>query len=130
MEILVTKKFSFSSAHRLYNLQFSEDKNREVFGECSNFHGHNYVLEVSVTGEVDGDSGFIMNFRDIKSIVKKSVIEKLDHKNLNELEEFKNKTTTAENILVLICELLKNEGLNIKRLKLWETSDSLVELNL
>lgn len=107
--MIITKTFTFDSAHCL-----SWHK-----GKCSNLHGHTYKLEVSIQGELT-QNGIVMDFGDLKKIVKKSVLAKLDHKNLNDI--FKN--PTAEIITTHICKTLEKQGLNMYEIKLWETPTS------
>ncbi len=110
MEITVHRVAYFNAAHRLFRADWSDEKNKEVFGKCSNpnYHGHNYELVVSVTGEVDKETGFVMDLKVLKNIIKVEVEERLDHKNLNlEIPEFKSQNPTAENISVYIWNKLK-----------------------
>ena len=108
--VTVSRKAHFNAAHRLFRKDWSDEKNRAVFGKCSNpnFHGHNYELIVSVTGEVDKETGFVIDIQTLKEIIKTEVENAFDHKNLNvEVEEFKNLNPTAENISVVIYNKIK-----------------------
>jgi len=130
-KVTVTRKVHFNSAHRLHNPRWSEQKNRRVFGPCSNpnFHGHNYELEVSVFGEIDPETGYVADLRIVKKIVEERVVAYLDHKNLNlDLPEFKELNPTTENLVVAIWGLLEEHlpGRLVK-LVLWETPRSCVE---
>ena len=110
MIVTVNRKAHFNAAHRLFRKDWSDEKNRTVFGKCSNpnFHGHNYELIVSVTGEVDKETGFVIDIQTLKEIIKTKVENAFDHKNLNvEVEEFKNLNPTAENISVVIYNKIK-----------------------
>lgn len=110
MKLKVSRKAHFNAAHRLYKKQWDDTKNLEVFGKCSNpnFHGHNYELIVSVTGEVDEETGFVIDLKILKQLVRREIEEHLDHKNLNiEVEEFQNLNPTVENIAVVIYNRLK-----------------------
>jgi len=110
MMVTVSRKAHFNAAHRLFRKDWSDEKNRAVFGKCSNpnFHGHNYELIVSVTGEVDKETGFVIDIQTLKEIIKTEVENAFDHKNLNvEVEEFKNLNPTAENISVVIYNKIK-----------------------
>ncbi|HLV62026.1 6-pyruvoyl trahydropterin synthase family protein [Galbibacter sp.] len=110
MKLKVSRKAHFNAAHRLYKKQWDDAKNLEVFGKCSNpnFHGHNYELIVSVTGEVDPETGFVIDLKVLKQLVQREIEEHLDHKNLNiEVEEFKHLNPTVENIAVVIYNRLK-----------------------
>ena len=109
MKVQVSRKAHFNAAHRLFNPKWSESKNEEVFGLCNNinFHGHNYNIVVSVTGEVDPETGYVIDMKVLKEIIAAQVINKLDHKNLNlDVPEFKNLIPTAENIVVVCYNLI------------------------
>ncbi|MCL8006334.1 6-carboxytetrahydropterin synthase [Gelidibacter japonicus] len=110
MIVTVSRKAHFNAAHRLFRKDWSDEKNAEVFGKCSNpnYHGHNYELTVSVTGGIDHDTGFVMDMKVLKDIIKEEIEDYLDHKNLNvEVEEFKTLNPTAENIAVVIYDKIK-----------------------
>ena len=110
MIVTVSRKAHFNAAHRLYRKEWSDEKNAQVFGKCSNpnFHGHNYELVVSVTGKINKQTGFVMDMNVLKKIIKAEVEDAFDHKNLNlEVEEFKNLNPTAENIVVVIYNKIK-----------------------
>jgi 6-pyruvoyltetrahydropterin/6-carboxytetrahydropterin synthase len=110
MKVKVSRKAHFNAAHRLYRKDWSFDKNNEVFGKCNNpnFHGHNYDLIISVTGEIDAETGYVIDMKVLKDIIKSEVEDGFDHKNLNvEVEEFQNLNPTAENISVVIYQKVK-----------------------
>ncbi|MBA6152953.1 6-pyruvoyl trahydropterin synthase family protein [Gelidibacter maritimus] len=110
MIVTVSRKAHFNAAHRLFRADWSDKKNAEVFGKCSNpnYHGHNYELTVSVTGKIDQETGFVMDLKVLKDIIKDEIEDYLDHKNLNiEVEEFKALNPTAENIAVVIYDKIK-----------------------
>lgn len=110
MRVTVSRKAHFNAAHRLYRKDWSDGKNDEVFGLCNNpnFHGHNYELVVSVTGEIDPETGYVIDIKELKEIIKTHVEDEMDHKNLNlEVEEFKNLNPTAENIVVVIYNRIR-----------------------
>jgi len=110
MKVTVSRKAHFNAAHRLYRKDWSDEKNNSVFGKCSNphFHGHNYELIVHVTGNIDPETGYVMDMKNLKNLIKLEVEDKLDHKNLNqEVPEFYNKIPTAENIVVYIFNALR-----------------------
>ncbi|MCX7728673.1 MAG: 6-carboxytetrahydropterin synthase [Bacteroidia bacterium] len=110
MKTSVVKKITFCAAHRLHNPQWSEEKNKIIFGKCNNphYHGHNYELHVKVTGEIDKDTGFVMDLNVLSEIIKSNIHKKFDHKNLNlDVEEFKTLNPTAENIAVVIYNILR-----------------------
>ncbi len=110
MKVKVSRKANFNAAHRLYRPDWSFEKNDKVFGKCNNpnYHGHNYDLIVSVNGEIDQETGYVMDMKVLKDLIKEHVEEALDHKNLNEdVPEFKNLNPTAENIAVVIWNKLR-----------------------
>lgn len=112
MKVKVNRKAHFNAAHRLHNPKWDEGKNSEVFGKCSNphFHGHNYEIIVSVLGEVDPITGYVLDMKWLKDLIAEKVEERYDHKNLNlQLEEFKDKNPTAENIVIEIWKILRKE---------------------
>ena len=106
----VGRRETFNSAHRLFKPEWSDEKNFEVFGKCSNpnFHGHNYVLEVWIEGEINPETGFVIDLRYLKNVIKDKVIERFDHRNLNlDCPEFKGINPTTENIAVVIWNILR-----------------------
>lgn len=112
MKVKVSRKAHFNSAHRLHNKDWDAEKNKTVFGLCSNpnYHGHNYELIVSVAGEIDPTTGFVMDMKVLKDLIKEKIEKALDHKNLNiEVPEFKELNPTAENIAVVIWNKLRPE---------------------
>ena len=112
MRISVFRKAHFNAAHRLYRPDWSDEKNESVFGLCSNqyYHGHNYELEVKVSGEVDPETGYLIDLKWLKSLIKTHVEDKFDHKNLNvEVEEFKKLNPTAEHICYVIWNILRSQ---------------------
>ncbi len=129
--VTVTRRVHFSAAHRLHNPGMSADENRETFGLCNNpnYHGHNYELDVSVQGEVDPETGYVVDLGLIKRIVGERVLSRLDHKNLNvDVPEFQDLNPTTENIVIVIWRML--EGAvpgRLKKLVLWETPRNYVE---
>ena len=110
MRVTVNRKAHFNAAHRLYRKDWNDEKNATVFGKCSNpnFHGHNYELTVSVTGEIDEKTGFVIDMKILKDLIYNEIETAFDHKNLNlEVEEFRDLNPTAENIAVVIWNKLK-----------------------
>ena len=110
MEVTVHRKSHFNAAHRLYRKDWSFDKNEAVFGLCNNpnYHGHNYELIASVTGEIDPETGYVIDIKRLKDIIKVEVEDAFDHKNLNlDVPEFKELNPTAENIAVVIYNKIK-----------------------
>jgi 6-pyruvoyltetrahydropterin/6-carboxytetrahydropterin synthase len=132
MKVAVFRKEHFNAAHRLNNPNWTEEKNKDVFGKCNNpnFHGHNYELVVKVTGEVDPDTGYVMDMKVLSDLIKERVLNRFDHKNLNlDTKEFANVNPTAENIAVVIFNLLRDQIDSKKELKikLYETERNYVE---
>ncbi|SFC46665.1 6-pyruvoyltetrahydropterin/6-carboxytetrahydropterin synthase [Flagellimonas taeanensis] len=131
MKVKVSRKASFNAAHRLYRPDWDEERNNAVFGKCNNprYHGHNYDLIVGVTGEIDQTTGFVMDLKVLKDLIKEHVEDALDHKNLNlDVPEFKNLNPTAENIAVVIWNRLRPHIENNKELEvvLYETPRNFV----
>jgi len=122
----ITKAFEIHASHRLNNSELSEGENKELFGKCNNLpnHGHSFILEVTVYGNVDKRSGMVINFADLKKIVNEKIIEPLDHHFINEVEPYSRFITTCENMLACMWQILKSELPGLKRLKLYETSTS------
>jgi len=128
----VRRRATFNAAHRLFRPDWTNEKNIEIFGKCSNpnFHGHNYVLEVILDGEIDQETGYVIDLKIVKDAIKSEIDERFDHQNLNlDCPEFKDLNPTAENIAVVIWNLLRNKlpmhlALTIK---LWETENNCVE---
>ena len=112
MKVTVSRKAHFNAAHRLFVENWSDEKNQNLFGKCSNpnFHGHNYDLIVDVTGEVDQVTGVVIDLKELKDIIKNEVEELLDHKNLNlDVLYFKKVIPTAENICIFIWNILRDK---------------------
>lgn len=110
MKVTVHRKAHFNAAHRLYRKDWSTEKNDAVFGKCNNpnFHGHNYELIVSVTGSINPETGYVIDMKVLKNIIKTEIEDAFDHKNLNlDVKEFKNLNPTAENIAVVIYNKIK-----------------------
>jgi 6-pyruvoyltetrahydropterin/6-carboxytetrahydropterin synthase len=130
--IAIFRKEHFNSAHRLHNASLSDEENARIFGKCNspNYHGHNYELVVKVTGETDPVTGYVMDMKWLSDVVKKHVIEKFDHRNMNlDVPEFKDLNPTAENIAVVIHDILKKHIDSKYELKvtLYETERNFVE---
>jgi len=130
----VCRRATFNAAHRLFRKDWSDEKNSAVFGKCNNpnFHGHNYVLEVWIEGAIDTETGYVIDLKIVKDLIKNEITDRFDHKNLNlDCKEFLNLNPTAENIAVVCWNLLRTE-LDAKyelSIKLWETENNLVEYN-
>lgn len=109
-KVAVVRREHFNAAHRLYRKDWSDEQNQATFGKCSlpHYHGHNYELEVKVVGEVDAQTGFVIDLKTLSTLIEEKVLEKFDHKNLNvDVEEFHSLNPTAENIAVVIYRLLR-----------------------
>ena len=130
--LAVTRREHFNAAHRLHNANWSLEKNIEVFGKCNNpnFHGHNYELEVKVIGEIQQDTGYVIDTKELSNLIKTEVLDKFDHKNLNlDVEEFKDLNPTTENIAKVIYMILRPLiALQYElKIKLYETPRNFVE---
>jgi 6-pyruvoyltetrahydropterin/6-carboxytetrahydropterin synthase len=131
-KIAVYRKEHFNAAHRLHNPDLSDAENAALFGKCNyiNYHGHNYELIVKVIGEIDPVSGYVIDLKVLSDLIKNKVLERFDHKNLNlDTQEFKNLNPTAENIAVVINDLLRSE-LDARydlQIRLYETERNFVE---
>lgn len=132
--VFITRREHFNAAHRLFREDFSDEKNLEVFGKCSNpkWHGHNYTLYVTVKGPVNPETGFVINLKDLSRILKEEVIEQLDHRNINlEVGFMQGKLASAENIAIGIWEQIeapiRNLGATLHCVKLLETENNIVE---
>lgn len=132
MRIAVFRKAHFNAAHRLHNPRWSDEKNAEVFGPCNHvhFHGHNYELVVKVTGEVDPETGYLIDLGILKTIIKEKVEDKFDHKNLNiDIPEFKDTMPSTENFAFLIWQIMTDamEDRFEVQITLWETPRNYVQ---
>ncbi|MGY0393048.1 6-pyruvoyl trahydropterin synthase family protein [Bizionia sp. KMM 8389] len=131
MIVTVSRRAHFNAAHRLYRKEWSDEKNNAVFGKCNNpnFHGHNYELIVSVTGEINKETGYVIDMKVLKDLIKEEVEDAFDHKNLNlDVPDFKDLNPTAENIVVVIFNKLRPKlasNLNLE-VTLYETARNFV----
>lgn len=130
----VCRRVTFNSAHRLFNPNWSDEKNLEIFGKCSNpnYHGHNYILETWIDGPVDEETGYVIDLKKLKELVKEEITERFDHRNLNlDCEEFITLKPSAENIAIVIWQLLtpKLDPKYKLTIRLWETENNVVEYN-
>jgi 6-pyruvoyltetrahydropterin/6-carboxytetrahydropterin synthase len=128
----VSRRATFNAAHRLFRPDWTNEKNVEIFGKCSNpnFHGHNYVLEVILDGEIDQETGYVIDLKIVKDAIKSEIDERFDHRNLNlDCPEFQDLNPTAENIAVVIWKLLRTKlPMRLElTIKLWETENNCVE---
>ena len=128
----VSRRATFNAAHRLFRSDWTQGQNEEIFGKCSNpnYHGHNYVLEVVLEGEVDPETGYVIDLKIVKNAIQSEISDRFDHRNLNlDCPEFKGLNPTAENIAIVAWQLMRIKipmhlGLTIK---LWETENNCVE---
>ncbi|HPA86389.1 MAG TPA: 6-carboxytetrahydropterin synthase [Bacteroidales bacterium] len=132
--IYITRRERFSAAHRMFRQEWSDEKNFQVFGKCSNpnWHGHDYVLYVTIKGEPSEETGFFMNISDLKDIIREKVVERLDHRNINtEVGFMKGKVATTENLAIAIWDELKpaieEAGAELHSIKIQETENNTIE---
>ncbi len=130
--IYLTRRVEFSASHYYHNPEFSAEENLRIFGKCNNphGHGHNYILEVTVRGEIDSRSGFVMDLKQLKEIMNREVVDALDHRHLNkEVPEFAHQIPTSENIAIAIWKRLtpKLKLAQLHRVRLYETADLFVD---
>ena len=131
--VLVTRSVHFSAAHRLHRPDWSEERNREVFGACANpnWHGHNYELDVTVEGEVDPETGYVLDLKRLRDLVEEAVVEDVDHRNLNlEVDWMRGVNPTTENLVVAMWHRLAPRmpgDAELVKLTLWETPRNRVE---
>lgn len=131
MKVTISRKAHFNAAHRLYRPDWSDERNQQVFGKCNNpnFHGHNYELIVGVTGEIDPETGYVMDIKDLRDVIEQEVEIPFDHKNLNlDVPDFANLNPTAENIAVVIWNRIRKRISNDKAIEvvLYETPRNFV----
>ena len=134
MMIYLTRRERFSAAHRMFRQDWTDEKNMEVFGKCSNprWHGHNYELFVTIKGEISAETGFIMNVGRLKDIIRTRIINRIDHRNINlEVDFMKGKIATTENLAISIWEELKpfieKEGAKLHCVRICETENNSIE---
>ena len=131
-QVYLTRKAEFSAAHYYHNPEFSELENQRIFGKCNNRngHGHNYTLEVTVKGEIDPQTGFVIDLKELKDVLNREVMEAFDHRHLNhEVPEFANQIPTSENIAVAIWNRVtaKLHVAQLHRVRVYETPDLFVD---
>lgn len=132
--IYLTRRERFSAAHRLYNPELSDEENLEQFGPCANpnWHGHNYILWVTVKGEINPETGYVVDLKEVSKIIKQKVIDKLDHKNINlEVDFMKGVIVSTENLAIAVWKELEDAirvmGTELHCVKIQETENNLVE---
>lgn len=130
----ITRRERFNAAHRLFRSDWDDDKNMEVFGKCSNpnWHGHNYELFVTVKGNLNPETGFVLNLKELSKIIQQKIVLKIDHKNMNlEVDFMQGKLASSENLAIAIWEELEPEiiqmGAQLHCIKLFETENNFVE---
>jgi 6-pyruvoyltetrahydropterin/6-carboxytetrahydropterin synthase len=131
MTVLVGRRESFSAAHQLYDPGLPDEQNRRLFGKCANLHGHNYILEVVVAGEVDPASGYVLDLKTLSDIIAAQVIRDVDHRNLNtDVPWLKGRIPTAENLAQAFWERLRPElpGGLLRVVRVWETDKNWAEV--
>ena len=131
-EVTVTRRMHFNAAHRVHNPALSEEENERLFGRCNNpnWHGHNYILDVSVAGPIEARTGYVMDLAALKRVVQEAVIDKIDHRNFNlDVDFMRGVIPTAENIVVGCWRVLEPRvaPARLVRLVLWETPNNYVE---
>jgi 6-pyruvoyltetrahydropterin/6-carboxytetrahydropterin synthase len=130
--VTVTRRLRFNAAHRVHNPELSDEENRRLFGKCNNpnWHGHNYVLEVSVAGEIDPRTGYVMDLGHLRDVVEREFVEQVDHRNMNiDVDFMRGVIPTAENIVVQCWRAIDAlvAPATLTRLRLWETENNYVE---
>jgi 6-pyruvoyltetrahydropterin/6-carboxytetrahydropterin synthase len=131
-KVSVYRKEHFNAAHRLFNADWDDATNEKVFGKCAlpHYHGHNYEIEVKVTGMQDANTGYVIDLKNLSTLIRQEILERLDHKNLNlDVAEFKNLNPTAENIAIVIYKILRpkiDSKLDLQ-IRLYETPRNFVE---
>ena len=131
--VRVTRRLHFSAAHRIYRPDWSDQRNAEVFGDCANphWHGHNYEIDVTVEGEVDPETGYVMDLKLLRDLVEERVLADVDHRNLNlQVPWLQGVNPTTENLVVAIWKRIADglpEGVRLERIVLWETPRNSVE---
>ena len=129
--LYITRKEHFSSSHKLENPGLSKERNEVIFGKCNNFHGHNYYIEVTLAGIPDTESSYVMDLKLLKVIIHEEILNKVDHRYLNELDMFKGIVPTTENMALRFWEALKprvnSENVKLYSIKLYETEKNYVE---
>ena len=127
--VLVSRRETFNAAHQLFDPALSDQENERIFGKCANVHGHNYVLEVVVAGQIDQATGYVLDLKELSDVISRRVIEDVDHRNLNtDVPWLAGRIPTAENLAVAFWERIRSElpeG-TLRSLRLWETDKNLV----
>jgi 6-pyruvoyltetrahydropterin/6-carboxytetrahydropterin synthase len=131
MKVYLTRRYGFSASHRLHNDQLSEEENQSVFGKCNNpyGHGHNYALEVTVSGPVNAKTGMVCDLGELDSAVQREVLARFDHENLNLVPEFAGHIPSSENLAARIFEILQSSfhAAHLEKVRIEETSQNFFE---
>ena len=128
--LYITRKVEFCASHRLFNPNFSDDKNAQIYGRCSNLHGHghNYTMEVTIKGRPDPDTGMIIDLKDLKKLIGEAIVDKVDHKNLNvDVDFLDGVIPTTENLVVAFWQILASAlpaNCQLHEVRLWETENN------
>jgi 6-pyruvoyltetrahydropterin/6-carboxytetrahydropterin synthase len=129
--VLVSRREAFNAAHQLFDPRRSDEENRQLFGKCANLHGHNYVLEVVVAGQVDQATGYVFDLKELSDVISRRVIQDVDHRNLNtDVRWLEGRIPTAENLAAAFWERIRSElpeGL-LRSVRLWETDKNWAEV--
>ncbi|MEO6693933.1 MAG: 6-carboxytetrahydropterin synthase [Ignavibacteria bacterium] len=129
--LYISRREHFSSSHRLNNPKLSDEQNEEIFGKCNNLHGHNYYIEVTLIGIPDPESNYVMDLKELKKIIYEEILEKVDHKYLNDVEMFKGIIPTTEIMAMKFWDALENkvkrDNAGLYSIKLYETEKNFVE---
>jgi 6-pyruvoyltetrahydropterin/6-carboxytetrahydropterin synthase len=129
--VLVSRREAFNAAHQLRDPGLSDEENRRLFGKCANLHGHNYVLEVVVAGEIDPATGYVLDLKELSEVISTRIIEGVDHRNLNtDVPWLQGVNPTAENLVVAFWERIRSElpAGSLRSMRLWETEKNWVEV--
>jgi 6-pyruvoyltetrahydropterin/6-carboxytetrahydropterin synthase len=130
--VLVSRREAFNAAHQLFDPRRSDEENRQLFGKCANLHGHNYVLEVVVAGQVDHATGYVFDLKQLSDVISRRVIQDVDHRNLNtDVRWLEGRIPTAENLAAAFWERIRSElpeGL-LRSVRLWETDKNWAEVS-
>jgi 6-pyruvoyltetrahydropterin/6-carboxytetrahydropterin synthase len=129
--VLVSRREAFNAAHQLRDPGLSDEENRRLFGKCANLHGHNYVLEVVVAGDIDPATGYVLDLKELSEVISTRIIEGVDHRNLNtDVPWLQGVNPTAENLVVAFWERIRSElpAGSLRSMRLWETEKNWVEV--
>ena len=129
--VLVSRRESFNAAHQLFDPRLSDEENQRIFGKCANVHGHNYVLEVVVAGQIDSATGYVLDLKQLSDLISRRIIQDVDHRNLNtDVPWLEGQIPTAENLAVAFWERIRSElpeGM-LRTVRLWETDKNWAEV--